>query len=104
MSEGNARITSTDLGFHDGAGSIPTFGLQLQGDGWGQMFGGWRLGGEFTHKVIYGVLNVLEAESWESLKGQLVRYRRAGDDFSGKIVAIGHPLKDKWFTPSEDAR
>jgi len=94
---GNAKIDSTDLGFHDGVGSIPNFWLRLSGEGWVQGFGGYALGGVFTHKAIYGILNTLEVESWEKLTGQLVRFRRESDQWSAKVVAIGHPIKDKWF-------
>lgn len=92
----NAEIKSTTLGFHDGRGSIPTFWLQMGGDGWGQGFGGYKFGGTFTHNCIYGILEALEVESWEALKGTLCRIERT-EPFSGSIVKVGHIFKDKWF-------
>lgn len=95
----NARIVSTQLGFHDGFGSIPNFWINVEGDGWGQGFGGWKLGGTFTHEAIYGILNALEAVSWENLEGMHCRIERT-EPFAGRIIRIGHVLKDKWFDPA----
>lgn len=91
----NARIRKTDLGFHDGFGSIRNSWLHLEGDGWGQGFGGFALGGEYTDAWVYGILDALECESWEKLAGQLVRAQRV----DGTLVAIGHPIKNSWFNP-----
>lgn len=94
----NARIRKTDLGFHDGFGSIRNSWLHLEGDGWGQGFGGFVLGGAYTDAWVYGILETLECESWEKLAGQLIRVRR-GPLWGDPIIAIGHPLKERWFNP-----
>lgn len=93
----NAAIIGTELGFHDGFGSIPNLWIRLEYDGSGQGFGGWKLGGAFTHYFIYGVLMALEVESWEKLKGKPCRVILA----DGKAVAIGHFLKEQWCRPGD---
>lgn len=90
----NATITSTSLG-NDERG--PSFWVNLTYGGAGQGFGGYFLGGAFTHYVIMGILNTLEVDNWEDLKGTPVRVESDG----GKVYRIGHYLKDKWFDPAE---
>lgn len=109
--ETNARIRNTSLGYEDHG--ILTAMIHLEGDGWGQGFGGWALDGkpdpsnpkagrvptEETGRWVAGILKALEVESWEKLPGTMVRIRREGNaGWNGTIVAIGHIYKDKWFT------
>lgn len=89
----NVKINDTHLGFEDHG--LLTFFLYLSGDGWGTGFGGIRLGGEYTSKVVEGVLKTVGVEKWEDLKGQLVRCKHEG--WGGRTVAIGHPIENKWF-------
>lgn len=91
----NAKIRSTDLGFHDGFGSIPNAWLHLEYDHAGQGFGGYALGGAFTHEFIYGILNALEVERWEKLPGTPIRVQVE----DGLVRRIGHFIKDQWFDP-----
>jgi hypothetical protein len=44
-------------------------------------------------------MKTLEVESWEELKGQYVRVEF--EDGGGKILRIGHLMKDKWFSFKE---
>jgi hypothetical protein len=44
-------------------------------------------------------MKTLEVESWEDLKGQYVRVEF--EDRGGKILRIGHLMKDKWFSFKE---
>ncbi len=109
--EGNARIAGTMLGYEDHG--ILTCSLMLQGDGWGQGFGGLALDApgkdgrtrRMPHSAcgqfIAGLLWALDAKTYESLDGQLVRFRREGGA-NGKIVAIGHLLKSQWFYPEKE--
>ena len=90
----NAKITGTELG---GDERGPSFWLYLDYGGSGQGFGGYRLGGEFTHYVIMGILDTLEIARWEDLKGKPCRAKIE----DGTIVSVGHYLKDQWFTPKE---
>lgn len=41
-------------------------------------------------------MKTLEVESWEALKGKYVRVEIEG--CCGKILRIGHLMKDKWFS------
>ena len=104
----NATITSTMLGTEDHG--ILTAMLMLAGDGWGIGFGGMsfdgpehdaagkfigRRGSAFGMEWIRGLLDTLEVERWEQLPGKLVRVETEG--WGGKAIAIGHPIKDRWF-------
>ena len=93
----NAVIESVRLGFHDGYGSIPTAWIDLRFDCGGQGFGGYHLGGKAAYVFIYGVLNALECESWEALKGKPCRV----DHDSSKVYRLGHYIKDRWFDAAE---
>jgi len=90
----NAKITGTELGGNERG---PSFWVYVDYGGAGQGFGGYSLGGTFTHYVITGILEALEVDSWEKLKGTPVRVKASHD----KVQAIGHYLKDQWFDPSE---
>ena len=98
MSEetGNATIRLTRLGKEDHG--IPSFYLQLDMRGSSQSFGGWdlRFPGYGINLVIE-ILDVVGVETWESLKGAHVRYRRQ----NGLLCAIGHIIEDKWLAPEE---
>ena len=41
-------------------------------------------------------MKTLEVESWEELKGKYVRVEI--EKWGGKIVKIGHLMKNKWFS------
>lgn len=101
----NARVSRSFLGYEHG---ILTIDLALQGDGWGQSFGGYPLDGPWSEvdgkrlaspvlgHWVAGILRALECDKWESVAGSLVRVERGQD---GKIAAIGHYYKDRWFRP-----
>lgn len=90
----NARIEDTKLGFEDRG--ILTCMIYLDyGDGGHQGFGGYALGKEYTDKWLRGLLKVIGVDNWEDLKGKHVRARIVG----GKIIELGHLLKDEWFDP-----
>ena len=44
-------------------------------------------------------MKTLEVESWEDLKGTYVRVESEG--WGGKIIRIGHLMKDNWFSFEE---
>lgn len=99
----NAVIKDTMLGFEDHG--IPTAWIFLDHGGGSQGFGGYSLADysqeEKKHKAngyfgdsIMSLLNTIEVTSWENLKGKSVRI--IGD--RTHIVAIGHYIKDKWFS------
>lgn len=104
----NGKITSAMLGF-EGHGILSSM-IMIEFDGSGQGFGGWgmdsyskekdcRVGTAFGCQYIMDVLKTLELEQWDDLKGQIVRVKR--EESFGKIKAIGHAVKNKWFDPEK---
>ena len=104
----NAIIRSTTLGYEDH--NIFTFMLHLEGDGWGCGFGGYamdtwskeqdkRLPTAFGMACVCAVLQTLELDSWEKLPGTAVRAVTEG--LGGRIVRLGHLIKDRWFNVEE---
>lgn len=82
---------------------IMTFSLMMEWGGSGQGFGGYALdgrGGEIGHaKSILAIRKILETigvDSWEKVKGQLVRIKK-DSEYNGSIKAIGHIINDQWF-------
>ena len=102
----NGKITGTKLGEDHGC---LTAGLTIEGNGWGCGFGGycldhWFAGiGEHNSSDGYGaiieLMKTLEVESWEDLNGRYVRVETEG--WGGRVLRIGHLMKDKWFSFKE---
>lgn len=95
----NGKIASTFLGVEDHG--IFTIMIHIQGDGWGQGFGGYALGNSKKYGslvVIKDILDVFEIDSWEKLEGQFCRIIRDGESLGSKIIKIGNIMKDKWFS------
>lgn len=90
----NAIIKETMLGY-EGHG-ILTFNITV---GYGgssfQNLGGYALGGDYTSKVIKGILDTVGVNSWEELDGQHVRVKIVDQ----RISEIGNYLDDQWFNP-----
>jgi hypothetical protein len=102
----NAVIESTMLGYEDHG--ILTCFITVNYGGAGQGFGGYALdewnkqlgcreGTAYGMDFIVKTLEAVECDSWEKLKGKHVRVKSE----HSKIHAIGHILKDKWFSPDE---
>lgn len=99
----NAQIISAKLGEERGQLSAT---LMLEGKGWCCGFGGYALDhwlsnpGEYASEDGYGaiieLMKTLEVDSWECLQGQYVRVIIGG--WGEKIYAIGHLIKDQWFS------
>lgn len=78
------------------------------GGGSSQGFGGFALYLNKTatsHSIrseaghwIYRVMEIAGVEDWAHLKGKAIRVCSEG----GRIVAIGHIVKDDWFYPQKD--
>lgn len=102
----NATIRSARVGYERGAFLIPS--LQIVGDGWTCGFGAYVCDKQghlptasspsLTGFYIMRVLDTLCVESWNDLVGLPVRVVFEG----GKIIKIGHFLKDQWFCPNEE--
>lgn len=98
----NARISSVRLGFDRDI--ILTFWVTVEGKGWGQSVGGYILARkgdlEGYGKGLAAIANLLEVvgvESWEQLKGQLIRVKDVGGPGSSDPPVIGHIIDDKWW-------
>ncbi len=93
----NATIESTSLGFLDHG--VMSFWLHLSYGGSSQGFGGVRLDGAPAiacegMRLITGILQTLEVDTWEHLPGVPLRVRQ---NEGGLITGIGHYLKDEWL-------
>lgn len=99
---GNAKISSTMLGYEDHG--LLSCWLYLEQPGCGQGFGGYRLDGpgKKDHAAcgfwVRRILETVGVEKWEELKGKYIRV----EGHQGGIEAIGHLLEDKWFRPREE--
>lgn len=102
----NATIERTSLGIED-HGILTAF-LHLEGDGWGQGFGGFqhdyydaqrkcRVGQPSLATFVRGVLDALGVDEWADLDGVSCRVRWDDGPRRGTISAIGHIVKDRWF-------
>ena len=105
----NATIKEASIGFEDHG--ILTVTISFDGCGWAQGLGHYpmdqwcdkqktRVAHPNLSAWVLGILRTLELSSWDQIAGSVVRVRR-GDDRS--IVSMGHPVKDKWFTPNNIA-
>jgi len=103
----NVQIVATTLGVEDHG--IFSCYLHLSGDGWGCGFGGYaldeyknelkrRVGTAYGMEFIGAILRTLEVETWEKLKGQHCRVETEG--VGGRVLRIGHLMKNKWFDPA----
>ena len=110
----NAQISDTMLGLEDHG--IMTYMIGLDYGSSGQEFGGFTLdepikdkddnfierrGTAYGMELIMKILEILEVDSWEKLIGQHIKVKLSDDTLGGKIIAIGHFLKDQWFNPEE---
>jgi hypothetical protein len=102
----SATITSDDHG-------LLSAWLQLNYGGSGQGFGGFALylPKSFKHHTllspaghyIWRVMEVAEVTEWSKLPGKTIRVKTDSErDFGGRIVAVGHIVKDDWFDPEKD--
>jgi len=91
----NAKIINVFVGIEDHG--ILTSDIQLEGDGWGQSFGGYSLSGIAMYVWIKEILAVFEITDWSDLNGMHCRIKRNDRE----IYEIGNIIKDKWFNPEE---
>jgi hypothetical protein len=109
----NAVIDSADIVFS--RGFILDCWLYLSFDGAQQGFGGFGLGGSpfddtavcaehhnqknLAADFIGGVMAVAGVEKFSAMPGKVIRVEK--EDKFGPISAIGHPIKDRWYRPTE---
>jgi hypothetical protein len=89
--------------------------LHLDYGGSGQGFGGYILGGapsaaagkhakqpNYAAEFIIGCLRAADVGRFSDLPGKTIRVQLSEDGLGGKIIAIGHIVKDdRWFNPAE---
>lgn len=86
----NARIFIEDHG-------ILTMFLDLDYGGSCQGFGGYR-NEDSLGLFVRRILEVLGEYDFERIISKVIRVKI----IDGKIIAIGHPLKDEWFVPKTE--
>jgi len=98
MQSENAKIASVRLCKQRG---MLTLWMDLKYDGSGQGYGGYRLDGwDKTGNVLNDLLDTFKVQNFRDLEGEYCRVKREDGEFhlSGKVKAIGHPVKDRWFS------
>lgn len=106
----NAVIDSITLDMGDR--NLLTAWLMLNYGGSTQGFGGFALYLPKSYKhhqllshaghFIFRCLEVAEVSEWTKLKGKTIRVKLDKDGLGGRILAIGHIIKDDWFYPEID--
>jgi hypothetical protein len=107
----NAVIESAEISYGE-RGFLDAW-LTLDYGGSGQGFGGYvlympksyrnhRLSSPAGH-FIFRVMEIAGVTEWSKLKGKTIRVRTDSDsEFGGLIEAVGHIVREDWFSPSED--
>lgn len=103
----NAVIESATIDTGD-RGFLQSWIMLSYGDGGSQGFGGYvlYLPKSWTHHQllshaghwIFRCMEVAGAEQWDKMKGKTVRVQLE----NGRILGIGHIVKDDWFFPAKD--
>lgn len=108
----NAQIKSVRIGYERGV--FLTVWVHVSHEDGAQGFGGYVLGADPTSSAkavagnetgllaswVNGILKASDVEDISKAEGKVIRIKRE-DGFSGKILAIGHAVKDYWFCPEE---
>ncbi len=108
MAERNAVIKSARI-TNDDHGLLSAW-LDLDYGGSGQGFGGYSLylpksyrhhapgGPNYAGHFIWRVMEIAGVSEWSDLPGMTIRVRAE----HSHVDAIGHIVKDDWFSPSKD--
>ena len=99
----NAKITDVSISMAD-HGCL-TFTIYVQGAVYACGFGGYAIGHGYLGAdywdgngaglvAMMKIMDVVEVEKWEHLKGKLVRVKY---NSSGHITEIGNIIANKWF-------
>lgn len=106
----NARIVDADITFE--RGFILDCWITLDCEGSTYKIGGYVLGGDpfgssraaqhakqknLAAEYIAGMMSVVGVERFSDLNNKIVRIRHT----HSSVIAIGHPIEDKWFNPQE---
>ncbi len=107
IDEKNAVIKSVKIS-NDDHGLLSAW-LNLDYGGLGQSFGGYALylpqsyknhdpQANYAGHFIWRVMEIADVTEWSKMVGKTIRVRAE----HSKIHAIGHIVKDDWFSPSDD--
>jgi hypothetical protein len=106
----NAVIKSVRI--DDAERGMLTAWLALDYGGLCQNFGGYALylPKSYSHHDLMSVaghfiwrcMEVADVSSWDKVAGKTIRVKLDKEGFGGNIIAIGHIVKDDWFSPRED--
>lgn len=102
-----------DVSIDDGDRGLLTAWLFLDYGGMSQGFGGHALylSKSYTHHkeqcnyaghFIYRCMEVAGVSKWKDMKGKTIRVRLTSDGLGGKIIGIGHIVKEDWFIPEDE--
>lgn len=71
--------------------------ISIKGDCWGCSLGGYHLAGSACYEWIMALMDALELYDFKesNLVGKVIRAKFDGN----QLLAIGHPIKDKWLEP-----
>ena len=95
----NFKITSATIEFD--RGHLTSY-LRLEADCALNGFGGYDL--SLSNKLtqwVRGCMQALGVDEWTMLTGEICRAKVTGRASATKVVAIGHPLKEQWFSPED---
>jgi len=111
----NARITDATIQFE--RGFALTAWIHVEMESGNQGFGGFVMGGNpfdenvvcakhqnqknLAADVIGGFMAIADVESWDKMKGKVIRVEHETSGWNGPILAIGHAFKDRWYRPKE---
>ena len=104
----NMKITNVSLSMAD-HGCL-TFGLTLEGSGFGVVYGGYCIGhgylgadsfkgNQYGIECLMRIMDTVGVERWEDMKGKYIRIVDNG--WGSTITTIGHIIEDKWFDVKE---
>lgn len=106
----NAIITGARI--NDAERGLLTAWLDLDYGGTGQGFGGFALylPKDYSHHgilspaghFIWRCMEIADVASWDKIVGKTIRVKLDKPGFGGRIIAIGHIVKEDWFNPSVD--
>ena len=94
----NAQIEDASIEI-EGHGILSSM-IHLNYGGSAQGFGGYSLERDGLSSWVRNMFRVTGVDNWSALKGKNVRVEQ--DRPFGKILRIGHFMKDEWFNPAED--
>lgn len=84
----------------EGHGILSSMVYLGYGEGDCQGFGGYSLEKHALSSWVRNMFRVCDVDKWSDLAGRSIRVEL--DAPYGKIIKVGHYLKDEWFDPSSD--